>query len=148
GSAASGSFFRREASRRAMMCTMAEIALQPAHALADAICRRQLSSRELLEHYLARIDRLNPALNAVVTLDTDGARRAADEADAALARGNAVGPLHGVPMTIKDTFDTAGVRTTCGVGDWDRVPERDAEAVARLRGAGAVILGKANTPKY
>ncbi len=71
---------------------------------------------------------------------------AADAADAALARGDDVGPLHGVPMTVKDTYQTAGMRTTCGLPAWDHVPERDAEAVRRLRGAGAVIFGKTNTP--
>jgi|EndMetStandDraft_7_1072992.scaffolds.fasta_scaffold34207_3 amidase len=125
---------------------MSDIALQPAHALAEAIRNRDLSSRELLDHYLARVDALNGPLNAVVTLDPDGARRAADAADAALAGGDDVGPLHGVPMTIKDTYQTAGMRTTCGLPAWDHVPERDAEAVRRLRGAGAVIFGKTNTP--
>src|SRR5690348_10318923 len=115
---------------------MTDVALQPAHVLADAISRRELSSRELLEHYLARVERLNPRLNAVVTLDTDAARRAADQADAALARGEVVGPLHGVPMTIKDTYETAGMRTTCGLPEWDHVSDRDADAVARLRQAG------------
>ena len=125
---------------------MSDIALQPAHALAASIRRRDLSSRELLDHYLARVDALNGPLDAVVTLDPDGARRAADAADAALARGDDVGPLHGVPMTVKDTYQTAGMRTTCGLPAWDHVPERDAEAVRRLRGAGAVIFGKTNTP--
>jgi len=125
---------------------MADIGLRPAHALADAIRRREISSRELLEHYLARVEALNPALNAVVTLDPDGARRAADAADAALARGEETGPLHGVPMTIKDSYQTEGMRTTCGLPAWDHVPEHDAEAVRRLRGAGAVIFGKTNTP--
>jgi amidase len=125
---------------------MSDIALQPAHALAEAIRRRDVSSRELLEHYLARVDALNGPLNAVVTLDNDGARVAADAADAALARGDDVGPLHGVPMTVKDTYQTAGMRTTCGLPAWDHVPEHDAEAVRRLRGAGAVIFGKTNTP--
>jgi amidase len=127
---------------------MADIALEPAHRLADAIRRRELSSRELLDHYLARVDRLNPPLNAVVTLDPDGARRAANNADAALARGEVSGPLHGVPMTIKDTYQTAGMRTTCGVAAWDHVPERDAEAVWRLRKAGAVIFAKTNAPRF
>jgi amidase len=126
--------------------TMSDIALQPAHSLAEAIRRRDISSRELLEHYLARVEGLNPPLNAVVTLDADGARLAADAADTALARGDLVGPLHGVPMTIKDTYETAGMRTTCGLEAWDHVPERDAEAVRRLRSAGAVIFGKTNTP--
>ncbi|MFC3776012.1 amidase family protein [Mycolicibacterium holsaticum] len=125
---------------------MTDIALQPAHRLAEAIRRGELSSRELLEHHLARVARYNPPLNAVVTLDPDGARRAADAADAALARNEAVGPLHGVPMTVKDTYQTAGMRTTCGHPEWDHVPERDAEAVRRLRAAGAVIFGKTNTP--
>lgn len=125
---------------------MTDIALQPAHRLAEAVRRGELSSRELLEHHLARVARYNPPLNAVVTLDPDGARRAADAADAALARNEAVGPLHGVPMTVKDTYQTAGMRTTCGHPEWDHVPERDAEAVRRLRAAGAVIFGKTNTP--
>ena len=127
---------------------MSEIALRPAHELAEAIRRRELSSRELLDHYLSRVERLNPALNAVVTLDPDGARRAADAADAAVARGEIVGPLHGVPMTIKDTYETAGMRTTCGVAAWDHVPDNDAEAVRRLREAGAVIFGKTNAPSF
>ena len=128
------------------MHIVSDIALQPAHRLAEAIRHRDISSRELLEHNLIRVERLNPPLNAVVTLDPDGARRAADEADAALARGEVMGPLHGVPMTIKDTYETAGMRTTCGLEAWDHVPVRDAEAVRRLRAAGAVIFGKTNTP--
>ncbi len=125
---------------------MSDIGLQPAHALAEAIRRRDVSSRELLEHYLDRVETLNPPLNAVVTLDPEGARVAADAADASLARGDDVGSLHGVPMTVKDTYQTAGMRTTCGLPAWDHVPGRDAEAVGRLRRAGAVIFGKTNTP--
>jgi amidase len=129
-----------------MMCSMSGIAMRPAHALAKALRNRELSSRELLELYLNRVERLNPPLNAVVTLDVEGARRAADAADSTLASGGPTGPLHGVPMTIKDSYETAGMRTTCGLEDWDRVPDRDADAVARLRNAGAVIFGKTNTP--
>src|SRR5262245_32204180 len=125
---------------------MPDIVMRPAHELAVALRRREVSSRELLDCYLERVERLNPLLNAVVTLDTDGAHRAADTTDVALARGDAVGPLHGVPMTVKDCYDTAGMRTTCGLEAWDHVPERDAEAVRRLRAAGAVIFGKTNTP--
>ena len=125
---------------------MSDIALQPAHVLAEAIRRNDISSRELLEHYLARVERLNAPLNAVVTLDADAARASADAADAALARGDVIGALHGVPMTIKDTYQTAGMRTTCGLEEWDHLPQHDAEAVRRLRGAGAVIFGKTNTP--
>lgn len=125
---------------------MSDTAMQPAHVLAEAIRRREVSSRELLDVYLDRVERLNPPMNAVVTADPEGARRAADAADATLARGGVVSPLHGVPMTIKDSYETAGMRTTCGLATWDHVPERDAEAVRRLRGAGAVIFGKTNTP--
>lgn len=125
---------------------MDDVALWPAHRLAEGIRRRDFSSRELLDEYLDRIARLNPPLNAVVTLDVDGARRAADAADAALGHGEVAGPLHGIPMTVKDSFETAGIRTTCGVREWDRVPERDADAVGRLRDAGAVIFGKTNVP--
>jgi amidase len=125
---------------------MSDIAMRPAHVLAEAIRRREVSSRGLLDHYLDRVERLNPPLNAVVTVDPDGARRAADAADAALMRDEASGPLHGVPMTIKDTYETSGMRTTCGLAAWDGVPERDADAVRRLRDAGAVIFGKTNTP--
>src|SRR6478672_13637554 len=100
---------------------MSELALKPAHELSEAIRRRELSSRELLDHYLSRVERLNPSLNAVVTQDPEAARSAADAADAAVARGEVVGPLHGVPMTIKDTYETAWMRTTCGLEAWDHV---------------------------
>src|SRR5580765_1446578 len=94
-----------------------DVAFRPAVALAKALRAGELGSRELLEHYLARVERLNPRLNAVVTLDLERARRRADEADAARARGALFGPLHGLPMTIKDSLETAGLRTTCGVPD-------------------------------
>jgi amidase len=125
-----------------------DIAFASARVLADAIKRREVSSRELLDEYLVRIDRLNPVLNAVVTVDRDGARRAADSADEATARGVFLGPLHGVPVTVKDAFETAGIRTTCGVASWDHVSEVDAVAVRRLRDAGAVVFGKTNTAAY
>lgn len=122
------------------------LALRPAVVLAEAIRRGETTSRELVETYLERIERHDPALNAVVTLDAEGARRRADAADAALAQGRALGPLHGVPVTVKDCFETAGIRTTSGSEANDHVPERDAEAVARLVGAGAVVVGKTNLP--
>lgn len=120
---------------------------QSALTLARAVRAKELSSRELLEHFVARVERFNPALNAVVTLDLARARATADAADAALARGDAVGPFHGVPMTIKDTFEVAGVRTTAGFPPLaEHVPDRDAEAVRRLRQAGVVPFGKTNVP--
>ena len=117
--------------------------------LTRAIADRSVSSRELLEHLLARVARHNPSLNAIVALDADRARATADAADAATASGGATGPLHGLPMTVKDVWETAGLVTTSGAPELrSYVPEADALAVGRLRGAGAVIFGKSNTPLY
>jgi amidase len=128
---------------------MTDVALRPAVALARALRERRLGCRELLEHHLARVDRLNPGLNAIVTLDVERARRRADEADAALARGTVWGPLHGLPMTIKDSIETAALRTTAGAPSLAaHVPAQDAPAVARLREAGAVVFGKTNVPVF
>lgn len=124
---------------------MDDLAFRPAVELAAMVARGDLSSRELVELHLERIERLDPDLHAVVTLDAEGARRTADELDAAPAP---VGPLHGVPMTIKDAFATAGIRTTSGMVERaDHVPVRDADLVARLRAAGVVILGKTAVPR-
>jgi amidase len=126
---------------------MSELHFRSASALASMLRRREISSRELLEHFLARVEKHNPALNAVVTLDAERARARAAEADAALARGESWGPLHGLPMTIKDSFESEGMRTTSGAPFLaQHVPQRDADAVARLRAAGAVIFGKTNLP--
>jgi amidase len=102
--------------------------------LTGAIRRREIGSRELLEHLLARVERLNPKLNAAITFDAGRARWRADEADRTLARGEARGPLHGLPMTIKDTFETAGMRTTAGAPSLSsHVPSHDATAVGAAR---------------
>ena len=115
--------------------------------LAAAVRARRVTASELVDVFLSRIQKHNPALNAICTLDAAGARRRAQEADAALARGEPGGPLHGVPMTIKDALETAGVRTTGGHPPLaDHVPAKDATAVARLRAAGAILLGKTNVP--
>ena len=128
---------------------MSDVAFRTAVDLAAAIRRREISSQELLDHCLGRIERLNPRINAVVTVDADGARRRAGEADAALARGESWGPLHGLPMTVKDTYEVAGMRTTAGAAELaEHVPAKDAVTVARLRAAGAIIFGKTNTPVY
>jgi amidase len=117
--------------------------------LVAALRRREIGSRELLDHYVERVERLDPAVNAVVTLDVERARKEAAAADEAIARGELRGPLHGLPMTVKDSLETAGLRTTSGSPDLaDHVPERDADAVARLRAAGAVVFGKTNLPTY
>ena len=115
--------------------------------IAAAIRARRASATDVLDMYLARIAKHNPALNAICTLDEAGARERAREADAALARGDLWGPLHGVPMTIKDALETAGMRTTGGHPPLaNYVPTRDAPAVARLRAAGAILMGKTNVP--
>jgi amidase len=125
-----------------------DITQKSASELARAIRSKQLSSKAVVEAHLARIAEVNPKLNAIVQLTADSARKEADEADAALARGDIKGPLHGVPMTIKDTLETAGVICTGGTkGRANCVPKADATAVARLRAAGAIFLGKTNVPE-
>ena len=95
--------------------------------LLAALARREVSSRELLDHFLDRVAKVNESVNAVVTLDPQEARRAADAADEARARGADLGPLHGLPMTVKDTFETGGLRTTAGVPALsEHVPLHDA----------------------
>jgi amidase len=124
---------------------MEEVVFATATGLAERIRRREVSAVEVLDAYLARIERHNPRLNAVVTLDAERARDRARMADAALARGEVWGPLHGVPITVKDGLATAGLRTTSGNPAWaDFVPDTDAPAVARLKAAGAVVHGKTN----
>ncbi|MGY1748618.1 amidase [Modestobacter sp. SYSU DS0511] len=126
-----------------------DLCTRPATELAALVRDRQVSARELLEAHLTRIDRLNPALNAIVTLDAEGARAAADAADAQLAAGEPVGPLHGLPVAHKDTHQTGGMRTTWGSPlHADTVPARDELAVARLRAAGAIRVGKTNVPEF
>jgi amidase len=125
------------------------IATRSAVQLVGGLRSRELSSRELLELYLARIDRLGGEINAVVTLDADRARAAADAADAATARGDALGPLHGLPITVKDAIETAGIRSTGGARELiSHVPTTDAPAVARLKAAGAIVFGKTNLPRW
>ncbi|MEM9711358.1 MAG: amidase family protein, partial [Actinomycetota bacterium] len=128
---------------------MDELAYASALEIADLIRSGQVSSREAVDATVARIDRLDGPTNLVVTVDAEAARAAADAADAAQAAGYDLGPLHGVPITIKDSFETAGLRTTSGAPELaTHVPERDADPVARLRDAGAVIVGKTNLPLY
>ena len=96
-----------------------------------------------------RIDALNPGLGAVVTVAAESARSEAREADRCLARGEDLGPMHGLPVTVKDCLETAGMRTTCGAWELaDYVPDNDAVAVRRLRRAGAIIVGKTNLPTW
>src|SRR5215212_9032704 len=111
---------------------------------AELIRGGELSPVELVGAYLRRVESLNPRLNAVVTLAPD-VLELARKAEAAAARGEELGPLHGVPLTVKDTIDVRGVRTTRGSRvDAGRVPAEDAPAVSKLRAAGAIIFGKTN----
>jgi len=116
---------------------------------AAAIREGRFRSRELLELFVDRIERINGKLNAVVTLDLPTAREAADAADRMAADGNFAGPLHGVPITIKDALETAGIRSTGGATELsDNVPGRDAPVVASLKAAGAIVFGKTNLPRW
>ncbi|MBW3570321.1 MAG: amidase [Gemmatimonadetes bacterium] len=124
------------------------IPLLPAHEVARRVRARDVSPVEVLDACMAQVERHNPALNAVVTLN-HRARDEAGEIERRIARGEDVGPLAGVPVGIKDVTEVAGVRTTYGSPLFaDHVPAEDAEVVRRLRAAGAVILGKTNTPEF
>jgi len=127
---------------------MPDLTFLPATVLAQKIRDKLLSPVEVLEAHLARIDRLNPILNAFVQVDREGAHRAARKAEEMVSRGEKVGPLHGVPISIKSAIDVKGMR--CEAGTRLRkgiVAERDAPLVERLRSAGAIILGTTNTPE-
>jgi amidase len=108
-----------------------------------------ISSRELVAHTFKRIRQFNPKINAFVTLLEEPAMQRAAQADEALAAGKPWGPLHGLPILIKDAFETAGVRTTSGSKTLETyIPKDDAPAVARLNGAGAIVVGKTNLPEF
>lgn len=125
------------------------LGLLPAYQLVDLVHRRKISARELLQHFLDRVAALNPAINAVITMDVESAQQRAYELDRWSARGQAVGPLHGLPMTVKDALATAGMRSTSGAAELaESIPSEDAVAVARLRAAGANIFGKTNLPSW
>jgi aspartyl-tRNA(Asn)/glutamyl-tRNA(Gln) amidotransferase subunit A len=117
--------------------------------LAQGLRQREISSVEITQECLGRIDRLNPSLNALITVTAESALAEARRAEAEILGGEWRGPLHGVPVALKDLIDTAGVRTTAASALYkDRVPDRDAEIVRRLRQAGAVIVGKNNLHEF
>jgi Asp-tRNA(Asn)/Glu-tRNA(Gln) amidotransferase A subunit family amidase len=127
---------------------MRELTFLPAVSMAEQIRRKVLSPVELLEAHLARIEELNPKLNAFVQVDAEGARQQARQAEAAVGGSEELGPLHGVPLSIKSSIEVAGLR--CESGTRLRagfIATRDAPLVARLRNAGAVILGTTNAPE-
>src|SRR6266849_11044868 len=123
-----------------------ELAYRTADDLVKAIAGRQVSSRELVDNAISRIEALDPKINAVVVRDFERARAAADAADAALTRGERR-PLLGLPMTVKEQFNVVGMPTTWGEPQfWRWYPATDALVVQRLKNAGAVILGKPTYP--
>jgi amidase len=127
----------------------AEICFMTAKELTYVIQRKELSVREVMEAHLSQIERINPQVNAIVTLLPERALQGADEADRALSRGERVGLLHGLPIAHKDLILTRGIRTTFGsLAFKDFVPDQDALIVERLRSAGAITIGKTNTPEF
>lgn len=127
---------------------MSDLVFLSASQLVKAIREGSVSAVEVLEAHLAQIAQYNPVLNAIVTLDSEQALTRAKLADTALAQGELWGPLHGVPVTIKDLFDTAGLRTTWSYRPRaNYIPQQDATAIARLRAAGAILIGKTNMPE-
>lgn len=126
-----------------------ELVFLSAVELAARIRRKDVSAREVMQAHLAQIERVNPRVNAIVTLVPDRAMADAARADEAMARGQPLGPLHGLPIAHKDLVETAGIRTTRGSPFYrDFIPTTDAPIIRRMRAAGAVTLGKTNTPEF
>src|ERR1043165_340039 len=133
-----------EKQRQGMSAELTELT---ARKLAQLMRERKVSPSEVIEAHLSRIEQLNPKLNAIITLADDALERAR-EAEAAVMRGDEVGALRGVPVTIKDTIETKGLLTTAGSKLLSaNLPNEDAPTVARLKSAGAIILGKTNVPE-
>ena len=126
-----------------------ELAFTPATELIELISSKKVSPIELTELYFERIDRLDSQLNSYLLLTRDEAIRTAKAAEKVVMRGDELGPLHGLPISIKDTQMTKGVATTSGSRVFkDRIPQNDAAVVERVRSAGAVVLGKTNAPEF
>src|SRR5256886_1740827 len=126
-----------------------DLAFTSAAELARLIAGREVSPVEVVEEVLDRIERSQPSVNAFITVCGEEALAAAKAAEAAVMRGDHLGPLHGVPLAVKDLVNTAGVRTTFGsVALADNIPTTDSPAVARLKAAGAILVGKTTTPEF
>lgn len=137
------------AAAAALAAQTPDICFLTATEMAGLIRRKKLSAREVMAAHLKQIDRVNPKVNAVVTLIAEQATENARKADEAQARGAVLGPLHGLPVVHKDLFETAGIRTTFGSPIFkDNVPKRDAIIVERIHNAGAICVGKSNTPEF
>jgi amidase len=131
------------------MSATTELCFMTAQELAQKLRRRELSAVEVMEAHLHQIERVNPKVNAIVTLLPERAMDGARAADEAMVRGKSIGPLHGLPIAHKDLVPTAGIRTTRGSPIFaDNVPTEDALIVERLRGAGAITIGKTNVPEF
>lgn len=128
---------------------MLSLPFRSAKQLAAMIRRKKIGCLELLNLYLERVERYNPKINAIVFMDLEGARKRARQADRALSKKEIWGPLHGVPMTIKDSFDVVGMPTTWGVPQYrDNIAQKNALAVDRFLKAGVILFGKTNVPMY
>ena len=128
---------------------MEEWAKQSALTLAKAIQEKKISSSELLEYFIERYQRLNPKINAIVATNLDQARKKAADADEALSKGEVFGPLHGVPMTLKDNLEFVGIPTTYGSPLFaEHMPEENADVVQSVLDAGAIVFGKTNLPLF
>ena len=115
----------------------------------DKIRDRDLSAVEVMEAHLAQIENINPIVNAIVTIHPELAMEGAKAADAAIANGESLGPLHGLPTAVKDLTVTKGIRTTFGSPIYkDNVPDQDAIIVERIKKAGGIVIGKTNTPEF
>ena len=126
---------------------MSELAFLSATQLAAKIQNKEISAVELLNHYLGRVDQYNGDLNAIVVDIREKALKDAEAVDTKMARGESCGPLHGVPMTVKESYNVAGTPTTWGNPAWaDNVPNEDAESVKKLKQAGVTLFGKTNVP--
>ncbi|WP_168797767.1 amidase [Aliishimia ponticola] len=126
---------------------MDDLLLGSVEQLSQAIMSKKVSVSEVLEATFARVDRINPDVNAVIWQDRDAARREAAACDADIAAGKFRGPLHGIPVTVKESFDLTGAPSTWGVPEWaNNIASEDSDAVARYRAAGAIVYGKTNVP--
>ena len=126
-----------------------EICYTSATELARLIRKKEISPCEIVNAILERIERINPEIKAYVTVASEQASRAAENAERALMKGEEIGPLHGIPVSIKDLTPTRGIRTTFGSRMYDdNIPDEDALLVRRLKAAGAIIMGKTNTPEF
>ncbi len=128
---------------------MTDWGLRSATELASAVRAREMSALELVDHVLTRVGALNPELNAIVTIDAERARAEARRLDDALLTDGPVGALHGLPITVKDTLETAGMRTTAGTERLaDHIPDVDSDVVALVKQQGAIVFGKTNVPPF